>query len=329
MSGVEQRSVAEDEADLRLDRWFRRHFPDLPHGQLEKLLRTGKVRIDGKRAKANARLNAGQTIRVPPVTPPASAEPATPKKTPQVAARDSAWLQSLVLHRDADMIVINKPAGLAVQGGTGVTRSLDGMLDALRFGGAERPRLVHRLDRDTSGVLVLARSARVAARLSEAFRTKAVRKLYWALVVGVPRPHRGRIDLPLAKVAGLEGERVVEDDEGGKRAITEYAVVDHAGKKAAWLALEPLTGRTHQLRVHCLSLGTPILGDGKYGGPQAFLSGAFSRDLHLHARAIVLPLPDGTALTVRADLPDHMRQSWEFFGFDAAGEGDTFAERTG
>ncbi len=316
MSGVEQRSVAQDEADLRLDRWFRRHFPDLPHGQLEKLLRTGKVRIDGKRAKANLRLNPGQTIRIPPIAASEAAKPA--RKTPhRIGAQDAAWLQSLVLHRDEDIIVIDKPPGLAAQGGTGIVRSLDGMLDALRFGSADRPRLVHRLDRDTSGVMVLARSASVAARLAEAFRTRAVRKLYWALVVGVPRPHRGRVDLPLAKVQGAQGERVVEDDDAGKRAVTDYSVVDHAGKKAAWLSLEPLTGRTHQLRVHCLSLGTPILGDGKYGGLQAFLSGVFSRDLHLHARAIVLPRPDGAALTVRAALPAHMRQTWDFFGFDA------------
>ena len=240
--------------------------------------------------------------------------------------RDIAVLERTVLHLDDDVIVIDKPAGLAVQGGTNTERHLDAMLDALRFGAEERPRLVHRLDRDTSGVLVLARSAAAAAKLAAAFRNKATRKIYWAAVVGLPKPRRGRIDQALAKLPGRAGERVAPDDEG-KRAVTYYRTVAHAGDKLAWLALEPVTGRTHQLRAHCLALGTPILGDGKYGGAAAHPAGVpNARKLHLHARALSLPHPAGGTLVVTAPLPPHMKESWAFFGFDPSEERDPFAE---
>ena len=225
-------------------------------------------------------------------------------------------VRNAVLHRDEAVIVIDKPAGLAVQGGTGTERHLDLLLDALRFDAAERPRLVHRLDKDTSGVLVLARSAAAAAALAAAFRGKTVRKVYWALTVGVPKPRQGRIDLALAKLMGSGGERVVADDEDGKRAITFYRTVAHAGAKIAWLALEPLTGRTHQLRAHAASIGTPILGDGKYGAALAHPAGVpNARRLHLHARAIEFPHPGGKRLAVTAPLPPHLRDTWAFFGF--------------
>jgi len=324
MSGVETRTVAEDEADLRLDRWFRRHFPTLTHGRLEKLLRTGQVRIDGKRAKANARLEPGQVLRLPPgIDAPPPDAPAVAARAP-VSAADARFVQGLVIHRDDQVIVLNKPAGLAVQGGSGTPRHLDGMLDALRFDAADRPRLVHRLDRDTSGVLVLGRSASAAARLAEAFRHKTARKIYWGLTVGAAKVARGRIDLRMAKRDGPEGERARPDEEG-QEATTLYAVIERAGKRAAWIALWPLTGRTHQLRVHCAyGLTTPILGDAKYGGG-ATLPGAPLEDrLHLHARAIVLPHPAGGELAVTAPLPPHMRAAWDFFGFDAEGADDPF-----
>jgi 23S rRNA pseudouridine955/2504/2580 synthase len=319
---AEALTIKDDEADLRLDRWFRRHFPSLQHGHLEKLLRTGQVRVDGKRAKANVRLVPGQTIRIPPGI---EKEPSERSDRPAVRESDARFVQSLVIHRDDDVIAINKPPGLAVQGGTGTTRHLDGMLDALRFGAEERPRLVHRLDRDTSGVMLLARNARVAAQLSETFRGKSARKIYWALVAGVPRPAQGKIDLALAKEGGPAGERVAADDEG-KRAITLYSVVDRLGDKAAWLALLPLTGRTHQLRVHCAeALGTPIVGDHKYGGDRADLPGQeIGRRMHLHARTLVLPHPAGGILAVTAPLPEHMLATWQFFGFDPDAGDDPF-----
>ncbi len=323
MSGVEVREVAEDEADLRLDRWFARHFPGLPHGRLEKLLRTGQVRVDGARVKAGHRLGPGQRVRVPPL---GEATPGPPR--PPVSDADVRWLRDSVLYRDDEIVVVNKPPGLAVQGGTRTHRHLDAMLDALRLGADDRPRLVHRLDKDTSGVLVLARGANAAARLGRAFRRRQVRKLYWALVVGRPRRAAGRIDLALAKRPHGRGERVAGDG-AGKSAVTHYRVIDAVGRRAAWLALMPHTGRTHQLRAHCAALGVPIVGDGKFGGKAAFLDGIAGR-LHLHARAVVVPRPDGRELRVVAPLPEHMRATWRLLGFDPDAVGDPFArERKG
>lgn len=323
VGGVRSVEVTESESDLRLDRWFRRHFPQLGHGQLERLLRTGQVRVDGRRARAGLRLAAGQVIRVPPLPEPAE-RPGHPSPEPPSREEEAALLAS-ILYRDDDLIAIDKPPGLAVQGGIGMVRHLDAMLDVLRFGRAERPRLVHRLDKDTSGVLLLARDARAAGALAAAFREHRVRKLYWAIVVGVPAPVRGRIDLPLSKPSGRAGERVAPDD-AGQRAVTDYAVVERAGKRAAWLALAPATGRTHQLRAHCVALGTPILGDGKYAGAAAFLPAPdLSRQLHLHARRLDVPHPrTGRRLGVVAPLPPHMAASWAFFGFDPDAAGDPF-----
>jgi 23S rRNA pseudouridine955/2504/2580 synthase len=312
VSGVQSIAVAAADAEIRLDRWFRRHFPDLSHGRLEKLLRTGQVRVDGKRATAGDRLAAGQVIRVPPLAP------TTPKPAPTIDPHAAEALRRRVLHRDPAVIVIDKPAGLATQGGPGVTQHLDGMLEALRFEAAERPRLVHRLDRDTSGVLVLARTAAAAAALAEAFREKDTDKIYWAVVVGVPSPRAGRIDKALAKKRGHGGERVAAAEEDGQRAITDYRTLDAAARRAAWLELSPVTGRTHQLRVHCVALGTPILGDGKYGGAAAFLPGAeLPAQLHLHARRIRLPHPAGGVLEVTAGLPAHLRETFAYLGFSA------------
>jgi 23S rRNA pseudouridine955/2504/2580 synthase len=329
VTGVQTLTVADDEAELRLDRWFKRRFPLLGHGRLEKLLRTGQVRVDGKRAKSSARLEPGQEIRVPPGVdkpPPEGKGPPPLPQRPKVTAADADFVRSLVIHRDDDVIALNKPPGLAVQGGTGTHRHLDGMLDALRFDAPDRPRLVHRLDRDTSGVLLLGRSARAAARLAEAFRGKTARKLYWALVIGAPRPVQGKINMALAKEGGPGGERVARDDEDGQRAVTLYATVEAAADRTAWLVMWPLTGRTHQLRVHAAEgLKTPIVGDGKYAGQAAFLTGSVSRKLHLHARSIALPHPSGKGtLAVTADLPDHMRETWDLFGFDTKARIDPF-----
>ncbi|MCC7427986.1 MAG: RluA family pseudouridine synthase [Alphaproteobacteria bacterium] len=327
MAGVETRIVAEDEGDIRLDRWFRRHFPDLGHGQLAKLLRTGQVRVDGKRAETGTRLQPGQSLRIPPlpVRPAGSGtmeeggRPAAPRPPRALSAADLAFAEGMVLYRDPAILVLNKPYGLPVQGGPGITRHLDGLLDALRFEAPDRPRLVHRLDRDTTGILVLARSAATASALAAAFRTRAVEKIYWAVVVGRPLPPEGRIDAALAKLPGPRGERVALVDRGAEdsaRAITDYATLDHAGRRASWLELRPHTGRTHQLRVHCLALGTPILGDGKYGGAAAHMEG-FSNQLHLHARAIVLPHPSGGMLEAAVPAPEHMAETFRQLGFQA------------
>src|SRR5580704_13571785 len=321
MSSVDIITVRPEEGAGRLDRWFRRHYPGLSHGHLEKLLRTGQVRVDGKRARAGDPVVPGQAIRVPPL-----AAPSTPPPARRVRQEDEGLLRHLVLYRDDSAIVLNKPAGLAVQGGTKTGRHVDGLLDSLRFDSAERPRLVHRLDKDTSGVLLIARNAAAASFFTRAFRDKTTRKIYWAVVVGLPEPRQGRIDLGLAKRGGAGRERVHADEEEGKAAITYYRVVDHAGARASWLALLPVTGRTHQLRAHCAALGTPIVGDGKYGGAAAYLpGGGAARGLHLHARSLAIPNPAGGILRVTAPLPPHMRETWDLLGF-AGDSADPFAE---
>ena len=308
---------------LRVDRWFKRHYPGLGHGRLEKLLRTGRIRVDGKRARASDRVEPGQAIKVPILSDLSpSSRPAPTRPRPA----DRAMLHDSIVHRDEAVIVLNKPPGLAVQGGTATARHLDGMLDELRLGNDERPRLVHRLDKDTSGILVIARTAAAAAFLTRAFREKATRKIYWAVVVGLPKLRRGRIDLALAKIPGGGGERVRPDADDGQHAVTYYSVIENAGNQASWLALMPVTGRTHQLRAHCAAIGTPILGDGKYGAVPAHLAGLpGSRRLHLHARSLSIPHPLGGTLKVIAPLPPHMRWTWEFFGFAGDVE-DRFAD---
>jgi len=313
MSDVETIQVAPAEADVRLDRWFGRRFPQVSHGHLQKLLRTGQIRVDGRRAKANERLHPGQRIRVPPL--PAASPP--PAAAPPSDA-DVAMIRARVIYRDDALLAIDKPQGLAVQGGTGQARHVDRLLDALRFDAPERPRLVHRLDKDTSGVLLLARSAEAATKLGEAFHGGKVEKIYWAVCVGVPKPRQGRLSLPLAKGGMVGGERMMKAGDG-KPAITDYRVIDAASRHASWLELRPRTGRTHQLRVHCEALGTPILGDGKYGGPAAFLEGmATARSLHLQARAIILPDWDGRERRIVAPLSPHMRDTFKALGFEIA-----------
>lgn len=314
MSGVSQHEVAADEGDLRLDRWFRRHFPQVTQIAVQKFCRTGQVRVDGKRVEANARITPGQIIRVPPVN-----APPPPENRPAVSLNDQRDMENMVIYRDAELIVVNKPHGLPVQGGPGIYHHLDGMLDALRFDAKDRPRLVHRLDRDTSGVMLLARTPSVAAKLAALFRTRDVQKTYWAIVAGRPIPSEGLIDLPLKRTGSDRGERTEAADRAdpeGARALTEYVTREAASRKLSWLELSPRTGRTHQLRVHCLALGTPILGDGKYGEATSHLSG-FSGKLHLHARALRLPHPAGGVLEVSAEMPAHMKETFKQLGFTA------------
>ena len=314
---VQMRAVSGDEAGLRLDRWFQRHYPALTHGALQKLLRTGQVRVDGKRVESRDRVEPGQTVRLPPgVT---ASPPPRPEERPVVSDRDAAEIQHLVVHRDDHVIAIDKPSGLAVQGGSGTERHVDGMLDALRFGYEERPRLVHRLDKDTSGLLLIARTGQAAKRLAEAFRDRETEKLYWAVVVGAPPKTEGAIDLPLAKRPGARDRETMQvDHEDGLRALTHFRVLDRLAKRAALLALWPRSGRTHQLRVHCAAIGCPILGDRKYGGGEEALLSAMAeaRKLHLHARRIALPHPSGTGeLVLEVEPPAHFRRTVEALGF--------------
>ncbi|MBC8337715.1 MAG: RluA family pseudouridine synthase [Alphaproteobacteria bacterium] len=329
MTKVTSRKVSGDEAGMRLDRWFTQHYPGLGHGRLQKLLRTGQVRVDGGRVKSGTRLDEGQTVRVPPLKMDASvpAGSGIEKAVPRISKADAKDIQACVLHRDEDIIILNKPPGLAVQGGSRLSKHLDGLLDALRFEKAERPRLVHRLDKDTSGILLLARNAPAARALTSAFRGKEVRKVYWAVVAGVPSPEQGTVALSLAKQDGPHGEKVVAGTPDGKNAETLYRTVDQASGKAAWLVLEPLTGRTHQLRVHVQALGTPIVGDGKYGRREAFPDNIdIAGKLHLHARALRFQHPAGHMMDAEAPLPDHMKKTFKVFGFDEAEETEPFLE---
>jgi len=321
---VQTRAVTDDEAGMRLDRWFQRHFPELSHGALQKLLRTGQVRIDGKRTEGKDRVEPGQSVRLPPgvTNSPPPKPSAASTSTFTVSDRDAAEIQSMVIHRDDHVIVLNKPPGLAVQGGSGTEKHIDGMLDALRFGFEQRPRLVHRLDKDTSGLLLIARTGQAAKRLAESFRDRETEKLYWAIVVGVPPKKEGAINLPLAKRPGaFDRELMQVDEENGQKALTHFREIDRAGHRAALLALWPRTGRTHQLRVHCAAIGCPILGDRKYGGEEALLAAvADSRRLHLHARRLSLPHPSGKGeLKAQAEPPPHFRRTVEAFGFSTDG----------
>ena len=331
MTGVQQISVEAEESETRLDRWFRRRFPALNHGRLEKLLRTGQVRVDGGRAKANQRLQAGQVVRVPPLDSKPESSSRSGDPAPKAAARtispqDAAAVQGMVLYKDDDLIALNKPPGLAVQGGTKTTKHLDGMLDALRFDFPDRPRLVHRLDRDTSGVIVVARTPKSAAVLAKAFQSRDMQKTYWALVKNHPEHPAGTISAALAKSGDVGQERMEWDDKDGKSAVTDYRVVDTAARKITWLELMPQTGRTHQLRAHCRLIGTPIVGDAKYAIAQpdpeqvmdlreGLLDQVADR-MCLHARSLVIERPGRKAITVTAPLPAHMKEAFKDLGFD-------------
>lgn len=328
-------SVGKNDVDKRLDRWFREYFPGTGFGELQKLLRTGQVRVDGKRAKASLRLEVGQQVRVPPQAQSGIAVPAEErakrarKAPPPVKETDAKALKDMILYRDEAIIVLNKPAGLAVQGGTKTYRHLDGMLDALTFDADERPRLVHRLDRDTSGILVLARTRAAAQALTKAFRARETRKIYLAVTAGVPRPRQGKINLALGKTGGRGQERMTDGAGDARAAVTLYAVLDAAGQKAALVSLMPLTGRTHQLRAHMATIETPIMGDGKYGGSQAFFGGLeLEKRLHLHAHRLEIPKPGGGLLSVEAPLPAHMRTAMAAFGFDISTDLDPFPRET-
>lgn len=320
MSGVYMRTVANDEGDVRLDRWFKRHYPSLSHGQLEKMLRKGQVRVDGGRVKAGVRLQPGQQVRIPPMPEPNQSSQAPRWKKDKGKEPDPRLVQQLrdgVLYKDDDVLIINKPAGVAVQGGSGIDVHIDGALDALRFDAKDRPRLVHRLDKDTAGVLVLGRNSKSAAELTKAFRQRETEKLYWAVVIGRPSVPDGQIDAPVAKTAGSKSERMEIDAEDGKAAITDFKVISSATDKVSWLDLRPRTGRTHQLRVHCAAIETPILGDGKYGGRTAFLADLpGAKTLHLFARGIRLPRPGKPTIEVSAPLPAHMEETFSYFGFE-------------
>ncbi len=330
--GAQTFVVGEDEEGMRLDRWFKRRMPALSLSHLNKIVRTGEVRVDGARVKTSMRLAPGQRVRVPPLRIEAPALPA--RKIPPDEIRA---LKDNILFEDRDLLVLDKPYGLAVQGGSGQTRHIDGILAAMPNERGERPLLVHRLDRETSGVLLIAKTRKIAAELGEIFRSRLATKIYWALVAGVPKPAQGRISLFLAKGDGMEKRRGTEargglekmriaahGDADARHSVTYYAIVDKAPPLLAWLSLKPVTGRTHQLRAHAEAIGHPIIGDAKYGArpgqagsdPLRAIPESIEKKLHLLARRLVLPHPRGGTLDVTAPLPPHMQHAFDLFGFD-------------
>ena len=332
MTGVLTVTLGGDESEQRLDRWLRRRFPNAPQAQIERLCRKGEIRVDGGRVRAATRVGPGQVIRIPPILNADKRSHSYGRTGPErLSDADVRMIRSTVIYRDDDVLAINKPPGLPTQGGSGQVRHVDGLGEALRFGCSEKPRLVHRLDKDTSGILLLARNRRAAGALAAAFRTREARKVYWAAVAGVPVPPIGTVKLGLVKSPGHgragEAERMlcinpsrIESTLGAKPAATDYSVVSRLSRRAAWVAMEPMTGRTHQLRAHMSAIGNPIVGDGKYGGSGRgiedghwgpYLGGGFSRKLHLHARMLSVPHPrSGDRLTLTAPLPDHMVRTW-------------------
>ena len=329
---AELRTIDADDDGIRIDRWFKRHYPHVTHVLLEKLLRKGEIRLDGKRAKAADRIVTGQSMKLPPQVIHAKASEKPKADAPQahpLATKDMGSLADRILYMDKQVIVIDKPPGLATQGGSGLTKHVDGMLDSLQYEKPTRPKLVHRLDRDTSGVLLVARTAQAASGLSQSLALRDTSKVYWALVRGVPKQKNGVVKAALVKEGGhgprgRDERMTVSEDDDAKFALTEYAVIGTAGTEFAWVAARPITGRTHQIRVHMASLGTPIVGDFKYGGTDARPSGAIPDKLHLHARSIDIGRPDGGRLQATAPLPPHMIKSWKLLGFDPDDRRDPF-----
>ena len=317
-AGVQTVSVTPDENNMRVDRFFEARFPGLSYSHIQRIIRKGEVRVNGKRTQPKNRLEAGQAVRIPPL----QLEAPKPRDDAPQAQKDRAFIKSITLYEDDDVLVLNKPMGLAVQGGSGTVRHLDGMLGALRGAhpDAQRPRLVHRLDKDTAGCLLVAKTRFAAAALGKTFRTRAARKIYWAMVAGVPKPQQGRVSTFLAKQEVEEDSfmRIAKHgDKDAVHAVTCYAVVETAAQKLAWISLKPVTGRTHQLRAHMAHVGNPIVGDPKYFNIENWeLPGGMQDKLHLLARRIVVPHPRGGTIDVSAPLPPHMAQSWNLLGFD-------------
>ncbi|MCJ7871658.1 RluA family pseudouridine synthase [Phaeobacter sp. J2-8] len=334
MSGVQRQIVGDGDGGQRIDRWLRRMFPHLSQGRIEKMCRKGELRLDGARVKSSARVEAGQEVRIPPIPDEELNRPA-PRAT-DISQADARMIRDCVIWKDDHIIVLNKPAGLPTQGGSKQTRHVDGMSEALTFGYEEKPRLVHRLDKDTSGVLLLARTREMASALTAAIRHRETRKIYWAVVAGVPTPYLGEIKYGLVKAGGHgrngEGEKMiavhpreVDSTPGAKRAITQYATLYRVAGRASWVAMEPITGRTHQLRAHMAEIGHPIIGDGKYGGSGqenqgdgwgAKLGGIISNKLHLHARTMRFEHPVTRKMVdISAPLPEHIKHTFDTFGW--------------
>lgn len=312
MTKVQQVTIQDEDAGIRLDKWFKRHYPNVSHTSVEKALRKGQIKVDGKKVKSNHRVSEGEIVRVPPMTEYEREE----KPKARIDSKYIKIIQESVIYKDDDIIVINKPAGIATQGGVGVRVSIDDLLEYLKFDYENKPKLVHRLDKDTSGILLIARKASSASKLTKSFREKDMEKIYLALVVGIPKELEAKVSYPLLKAdIGAGKEKVVVDLENGQNAVTYYKVLERLGRKLCLVELRPITGRTHQLRVHMAEIGNPILGDGKYGGKDAFIEG-LSNKMHLHAYQIKVPDDSGKIKTYTAKLISPISDSFKELGFD-------------
>jgi len=314
---VQTVAVSADETGMRVDRFLEARFPGLSFSHIQRIIRKGELRVNGRRAQPKQRLEAGQAVRIPPLR---LDQPKARSAGSEADDKTREFLKSITLYEDADVLVLNKPMGLAVQGGSGTTLHLDGMLEVLRDAHGQRPRLVHRLDKDTAGCLLVAKTRFAASALAKTFRSRSARKIYWALVAGVPKPRQGRVSTFLAKEEREDDSfmRIARHgEEGASHAVTYYAVVDTAAQQLAWLSLKPVTGRTHQLRAHMAHIGHPIVGDPKYFSKENWeLPGGMQNRLHLLARRIVVPHPRGGTIDMTAPLPPHMKQSWNLIGLD-------------
>lgn len=322
MSGVHYLEVSEDEDGQRLDRFLQKHLKGVPFGLLQKLMRKGQIRVDSKRVKAATRLENGQKVRIPPM------EDRDPQERDKVSDKDAALIQSIVLYDDGDIIALNKPAGIATQGGTNIKRHIDGMLEVLKNKEGVKPRLIHRLDKDTSGIMLVARSADMARKMGKIFQGRDIRKIYWALTVPAPEINSGEIRAPILKAGGMGQEKMVVNIEDGQHATTLFDIVERAHKQMAFVAFWPLTGRTHQIRVHAAHMGCPIVGDGKYGGQEAMIDGIdHVRRVHLHAHSVRFKHPRTNKLIeLSAPLADDLKKSWKSFGFDDNSDYNAFAD---
>jgi 23S rRNA pseudouridine955/2504/2580 synthase len=315
---VQTVTVTADETNMRVDRFLEARFPGLSFSHIQRIVRKGELRVNGKRADSKDRLEEGQSVRIPPLKLEA---PKAAAGFSEAAKKTHDALEDMILFEDDDVMVLNKPAGLAVQGGSGITRHVDQMLETMRDAKGQRPRLVHRLDRETAGCLLVAKTRFAATALTGSFRHRSARKIYWALVAGVPKPKQGRISTYLAKEENEDDSimRVAaHGDEGASHAVTYYAVVETSATKLAWVSLKPVTGRTHQLRAHMAHIDHAIVGDPKYFNKENWqLPGGLQNRLHLLARRIVIPHPRGGFIDATAPLPPHMLQSWNLLGLEA------------
>lgn len=297
--------VKEQDDGMRLNRWFLKYYPDLPLSRLQKLLRTKQIKVDGKKVEASLKLQAGWEIRIPPLE-----DKPQEKNKDFVSDKNAELIQSMVIYKDNNIIVLNKPSGLAVQGGTNTFHHIDAWLPALKYEKEEAPKLVHRIDKDTSGLLVLARDRKNAEILTKAFREHNLQKTYLALVRGCPKKMSGEIKAPLEKI----GEKSVVASEG-KKALTDYKVLDNVGDKFALIEAKPLTGRTHQIRAHLEYIGTPIVGDDKYFGEVKEKVSDITDKLYLHSYKIDLS-SIYKGMKIKAELPKHFTEALETLGLE-------------